>query len=64
MLSSKKYGGRAWTGLFWFTTEKKGGFCEHGNELRVSQNTENAFTSCGVTQEGLRSMKFVISGWN
>jgi len=44
--------------------KKKGGFCEHGNELRVSQNTENALTSCGVTQEGLRSMKFVINGWN
>jgi len=25
---------------------------------------ENALTSCGEAQEGLRSMKFVISGWN
>ena len=44
--------------------KKIGGFCEHGNKHWVSQNTKNALTSCGVAQEGLRSMKFVISGWN
>jgi hypothetical protein len=57
----KTYNGRVWIGLIWLRTGTGGGFCEYGEQLSGSVQSEEFLISWGTISFSCRTLHHVVT---